>query len=181
LAPLGDQDYTRQPPAHGFNKEKTVESGNEHGRRFLRCHGNWVWYQPGTDGDFHGHFACRVVGRIPGPPANGWILQIEDATGTWSVQLRIDSEGALHVFAGPFAPPGKEPTPPARTINHPALRPHGQSNSLLVVVGGRQLELYVNDTAVLAAPLLLDQSLSSKVKVKLGFGSRSGWGSQAEF
>jgi serine/threonine protein kinase len=113
--------------------------------------------------------ACQIVGRVLGKPEARWTLNLVNPQNDNSIVLGIDSNGELHVG------PGKEQDASAITeqkpIRHPAIRPGQEFNTLLAILKGRRLAIYVNGWSV-CAPITLTHDLGS-VCPNLGLDSPS--------
>jgi hypothetical protein len=98
--------------------------------------------------------ACQVAGRVV--TAQGrWGLAITDGPPipkSPRTMITLNNQGVL------FVEDNKSESQP--TTTHPAIKKAGGQNTLLVVVCGRYLEVYVNGVAV-RDPLVLDRALSS--------------------
>jgi hypothetical protein len=120
--------------------------------------------------------ACRVVGRTRGRLAR-WGLSLLDRDGPGDggrVNVSIGNPGRLRVRSGGMPLPGLE------GVAHPAIkRGPNVSNTLLVVLRGRQLETYVNEVAV-CDPILLEHPISSP-RLALLCARGSPQGAVAEF
>ncbi len=122
-------------------------------------------------------FACRLVGQATGTKARWGLCFLERETeGEQQRRLiiAISNSGLLHVTSGSINKPIQEP------VAHSAIK-KGEKvfNMLLVVLRGRQLELYVNGVAV-CDPLLLERAIPS-ARLALDCNSTSSQGSSAEF
>jgi serine/threonine protein kinase/WD40 repeat protein len=103
------------------------------------------------------HFACEVTGRLVEGEAGLWGLVLEGGklrqvlreADANVVFIRFSGDGQLEVSLG------AERAGWPKTITHKAIKKKDDWNKLLVVVRGRQLELYVNSVAV-CDPLVVD-------------------------
>jgi hypothetical protein len=123
-----------------------------------------------------GDFACEVTARVSGP-LSAWIVGVGERPGFDAMRFRVLMLNGGRLALKAVAAEGSDPLDlldeAAKT--HPAINRGGQTrNTLLVVVRGRQLELYVNGVAV-ADPVLLSQTLPTPF-VALGAhaGARGG-------
>ena len=128
-----------------------------------------------------GDFACRLIGRARGEKTR-WgfaIITREESGETRRLTTWISDTGLLYLteFIGPAPGTHKTLLEPA---SHPAIK-SGEDvfNTLLVVLRGRQLEIYVNGVAV-CDPLLLERAITSP---RLALEGRGGTqkGGTAEF
>ena len=107
-----------------------------------------------------GDFACRLVGRARGEKTRwGFSLITREASGeTRRLSTWISDTGLLYITEN--TSPGTNKTL-REPVSHPAIK-SGEDvfNTLLVVLRGRQLEIYVNGTAV-CDPLLLERAIAS--------------------
>jgi serine/threonine protein kinase len=109
--------------------------------------GGWA-VCPISGGRRFSNFACEFVARVVTPDSDGWGCDVlkEREHG---LRISIDSYGQLHLL-----PLAAEKDPWAidhdtfKPIRHEAIKPYGEENTLLVVVRGRQVEVYVNGKAV---------------------------------
>jgi serine/threonine protein kinase len=150
-----------------------AELGYEHGVFSMKRPGGW-FVTTICEGNYHCNFACQVMGRIWGQPSGGWKLDIVDQDWRYGLHFQIDSNGVLH-FRHPWNRHRRD-AQPDETIKHPAIKPHFDYNTLLVIVRGRQVEIYVNDVAV-REPLLMERDLTPFLRMRLGLDA---WGQGAE-
>jgi serine/threonine protein kinase len=124
-------------------------------------------------------FACQVVGKSVGT-GSGWGLAIREHVGAKTVvraRVLITVSGQLHTSFD-SAEDG-EAKMDAETVSHPALQKGGPiRDRLLVVVRGRQMEIYVNGIAV-HDPILLERENAAPALALLCMGRQPG--TTAEF
>ena len=144
---IARDDFTN--PNSGWLGEKIpgVESQRLPGRFSIRGDA-WCkrWYgfpvPPFTEG------AVEIVGRVLGPPSDGWGIAIfKNDNNNRGVQIALNSEA--QVCIGPWVydgNPGRGPK--ATAIKSQAVKPGEEWNTLLVVVKGQMVTVYVNGTAV---------------------------------
>jgi predicted Ser/Thr protein kinase len=121
-----------------------------------------------------GDFACEVVGKVSGPNSR-WGLFISEA-GKPRFFVTLSAQGAVYMRPGTSAPRQLAST-------HPAIKKgakgKGVRNTLLIVVRGRYLEVYVNGKAV-CHPVVLDEATATAQISLLCAGGRTR-GADAEF
>jgi predicted Ser/Thr protein kinase len=128
-----------------------------------------------------GDFACRLIGRARGEKTRwGFAIITREASGeTHRLTTWISDTGLLYVteYIGPGVGTNKTLREP---VSHPAIK-SGEDvfNTLLVVLRGRQLEIYVNGVAV-CDPLFLERAISSPRLALEGRGGTQNGGT-AEF
>src|SRR5262249_49030848 len=113
--------------------------------------------------------ACLMVARAKDAQSGSAGLLLQTSGGGHGLVLRIDGEGVVFVTA--WDPSVKPPLTLITRIKHPAVRSAGEDNTLVAIVRGRMLELYVNGLAV-HDPLKLDQDLAFG-SLHLTMGSRN--------
>jgi hypothetical protein len=158
----------------GVHPRIAVERGYANGTYFLKATKRLSFFE--GRGDHFSEFACELAGRVKGPgPLISWGLHL--GNGAHGEQrrtliLRIGRDG-LHIAPGKGD--GEEvDMPAAEAVAHPAIWPAEEVNRLLVVLRGRQLEVYVNGVAV-CDPILVPADLSPAfVALFAQFGPRGG-------
>jgi hypothetical protein len=138
--------------------EKSYRDGK---MRLTTPDGPGAWWISNLPGDKrYSNFACELVGRVLRPRSEGWACVLNGEAGH-AARVSIDSDGALHVQTLRMAPTTTWPEtgPLNRTFLHRAIKPRGEANTLLCIVRGRQLELYVNGVAV-QSPITSDRDLA---------------------
>jgi predicted Ser/Thr protein kinase len=170
-------------PASGFptGPGPVGDKGYRNGRYFIEVQGPRLNYwhvalwraKPAPPG---GDFACQVVGRARGRLAR-WGLGIIDRERPGEAQrinVSIGNPGRLRVGSG------GQPLPGSEDVAHPAIKKGPNvSNTLLVVLRGRQLETYVNAVAV-CDPVLLEHAIPAPRLALLAAGATP-QGAVAEF
>jgi hypothetical protein len=104
-----------------------------------------------------GGIACQAVGRSAGRLARwGIVFGPGDRQATWRVWILLGNDGQLHILRGANPVVARE-----ASMSHPAIR-RGTNvlNTLLAVLRGRHVEVYVNGVAV-CDPILLDEEKPS--------------------
>jgi hypothetical protein len=170
LKPDFDAGYATHKPERF--QAGPVAGSHEGGKLVLRLpvNTNWSWYIGYDHIRCSADFACRIVGRITDPRSGGWELAIPGEVGRQTMFGRIDSAATLLFL--PTWDRLKDAQVPEQLIKHRAIRPHGETNTLLMVVHGRQVEVYVNGLAV-RDPFTLERGLLHR----LGFvPGASSWG-----
>ncbi len=170
-------------PASGFptGAGPRGDKGYRNGRYFIEVEGRRLMYwrvplrrAKGTPPE--GDLACQVVGRAQGRLAR-WGLGLMDRDAgpeAQRINVSIGNPGRLRVVSG-----GK-PLPGSEDVGHQAIhKGPNATNTLLVLLRGRQLEAYVNGVAV-CDPVLLGRSIPSPRLALLGAGG-SPQGAVAEF
>jgi WD40 repeat protein len=147
-------------PDSGFvvGKEEGLNRGYANGRYFIE-HLNAGFTSWAVPGDVPRAFACEVSGRVTRDPAHRWtLLIINRADDTTSLEVMLTGQGTVSV-----APTGFETQPfrgPAvGPVSVPWMKRGDAFNTLLVVVRGRVLEVYVNGKAPFD-PIVLDRDVT---------------------
>ncbi len=102
-----------------------------------------------------GDCACLCVGRARGGTDNIWGIEFNNPLRKLGVGVYLTGRGELRLHPtytqglGTFPPPYRDDLP------HPAIKPGEQWNTLLAVVRGRTVEVYVNGVAV-CEPMTVD-------------------------
>jgi hypothetical protein len=167
LATLTDDRFT--DPASGFPAGKIVDDvdrGYQGGHYFIHrpTRGTYLCPAPLPDRDREKHgrdFACRVAGKLTESPGS-WGVALRSPAGSVApvrAAVVIDEAGRLHIETGTDEEEKVTRLPP---VVYPRLKSGlAVENTLLVVVrGGRLLEVYVNGLAV-CAPLVLQRELTA--------------------
>ncbi len=167
LPPLTDDRFT--DAGSGFPAGKIVDGvdrGYKDGRYFIHRPTAGRYLCPATlpdrDREKHGRdLACRVDGKLFGSSA-GWGLSLANSPGSltpFRVSVVIDDKGRQHIETEVDNEETSKRLPP---IEHPALKGGLEAaNTLLVIVrGGRLLEVYANGVAV-CAPQVLERELAT--------------------
>jgi hypothetical protein len=184
VKPIFQDDFG--DPASGFPSGQQGQGGKhgyKSGKYFIDVPGRgaYYWMVPfnRATGGRLGDFACQLVGTAHGEGA-AWALSILDRQRTDKANrltLAITSAGRLQITEITGARPIQALRSP---VSHPAIkRGEDVANTLLVVLRGRQLELYVNDVAV-CDPLLLEHAIAAPALALEG-RCRSAAGGTAEF
>jgi hypothetical protein len=106
-----------------------------------------------------GDCAFRITGRVLNGPENGWALGLWTPDKKRHLAVRLRWDGAVEVGNLFWDDEGSQTT--AGPIQHRAIRPGGEFNTLLVVLrGGQALELYVNGEAI-SPPIQLERPLGA--------------------
>jgi hypothetical protein len=118
----------------------------------------------GKPGKMTGDFACQMTGKVTAQglvPASWGLYFIDSPNQNAVVRFRVmlGADGRLHFGRLPAELAVME-NPPELSIKHPAIHGAGGANTLLVVVRGRQAEVYVNGVAV-CDPILLTRDFTS--------------------
>jgi serine/threonine protein kinase len=93
---------------------------------------------------FKGDVACQVVGRVLSDRDLSWEVVLITQQTDRDVGVRLRRDGTVEV--GYFL---QGPRTIVGPIRHPAIRPGDEDNTVLVILrGGRTLEIYVNGAAV---------------------------------
>lgn len=148
-------------PESGFPRGVfgTGERDYENGRYFMRAPGGpsfHVWNVP------HAAFpncALQVKGRVLGQGTDTWGVRINNYPFHWLI-VSINNNGELCVEADDDVEPARGPT--AGPIKHPAIKANETFNTLLLIIRGRVMEIYVNDVAV-CEPVVSDRDLSPSI------------------
>lgn len=103
--------------------------------------------------------AFQVVARARGDKRDGWgVILIDPKDDTSGVGIRLSRDGRL-TFEGSYKAvqkfPGQRPEP----VRHAAIKTGDDDNTLLIVLRGRELEVYVNGVAV-CQPVQLDREFA---------------------
>lgn len=105
-------------------------------------------------------FACEVVGRLVGP-AEGWGIAFRRSDGgDQDLQVEFERIGGLRIV-------GKLDRPIIQDlVQHSALRPAREFNTVLVIVRGKQAEIYVNSVAI-CDPVILKEEITPAAPANL--------------
>ena len=107
--------------------------------------------------EFKGDVACQVVGRVLTERDAGWDVVLMTPNEDRDVAVRLRRDGTVEV--GNWVWGRQPPVTMVGPIRHRAIYSGDKENKLLVVLrGGRTLEVYVNDEAV-TRPIQLPQRL----------------------
>jgi hypothetical protein len=167
VKPLLDDDFS--DPKSGFqgaeDKGDGWKMGYEQGKYVihteLNAEGSWVaWSCPGR----FPSLACQVVARtVSQQGQDGWGLFLwnEDER---AVAVKLTRDGAVAVGRCP-AFSRYFPVHESGGISHQAIKPGGEFNTLLVVLRGQILQVYVNGVAV-CQPVVLPQD-TTPVRISL--------------
>jgi hypothetical protein len=123
-----------------------------HSRKLHRWH-CFSWHPRYASEDF----ACQVTGRVLAPGDAGWgvVLYAEPRERALAVRFRGDGMVEIGNAVWEDNDPYSLLTGP---LGHPAARRGNEANTLLILLrGGRSLEVYVNGSAV-SAPIRLQQA-----------------------
>jgi hypothetical protein len=109
------------------------------------------------------NFACQVVGRVRGQPEDGWGLTITDPDGH-GLCVRLTRAGTVQVERAPanLWPKQDHRNPAVGPLRLPAVKGGDELDTLLAVLHGRRLEVYVNSVAV-CEPIVLDRDFTPSV------------------
>jgi serine/threonine protein kinase len=138
--------------------------------------GHWIYASAVPRGPWD-QFACRVVGRLTNPAGYHWGINIADRNEKRGQRIAISGRGQLEVGPSPKAT-DTTPLPLIGPISHRAIKAGSEMNTLLVILRGRQLEVYVNEAAV-CDPILLERPIAPARLALTVFGK--GKGTTAEF
>jgi serine/threonine protein kinase len=129
-------------------------------------------------GERYTNLAAEAVGRFKGPGLAAWGMTLVGGTDEHPLLMVIRiGRKELHVFQRRSEAEVGDPVPD-ETIAHPALKPLDEFNRLLVILRGRQLEVYVNGVAA-CDPVLVPAALSpAQVRLSVHFPPKGG---EAEF
>jgi hypothetical protein len=168
---LFDEDFHSAKSASAFGPAKNAKAGKGTSwdyvdgkyRIVLRSgnRSNHLWpCGPLSD------FACQLTGHVMEPPSAEWGLTILPAGSEkeGGIDLVLNGKGQLEVKQSPNAGETflKAPVGP---VTHSAIRHGKESNTLLAILRGRHLEVFVNDAAV-CDPITLERDLAP-AKLKL--------------
>jgi hypothetical protein len=181
VLPVLDEDF-KDPANSRFGSHRDEAEGYdcrfETGRYVMRLFprprhpvSHWACFGPGvasTEGDF----ACQVVGRIMTGGDHFWALGLWTPAKDRHLTIRLRRNGAVEVGNLFWNKEGE--VKKVGPIRHRAIRPGNRDNTLLVVVrGGRRMEIYVNGAAV-SRSIQLEPPLGPRVCPGVGLWQRSG-------
>jgi hypothetical protein len=151
VRPFNAVDFSQVPALR--DEHHSIENGV-----MVMKQGVWrLWDNPTATS-----YAFEVVGRVVGGSAWGVILAREEADGfKGGLLFELDGQGRFRIDGAPFQH-DLNPTVKLPWTPHPAIRKGEGFNTLLVVLRGRQLEVYVNQRAV-CKPLTLDRDITPSV------------------
>jgi WD40 repeat protein/tRNA A-37 threonylcarbamoyl transferase component Bud32 len=148
-------------PNSGFviGKRDGVSCGYANGRYFIEHENARTFTSWTVPGNVPRAFACEVSGRVTKNPAQRWTLLLINRTDqTTSLQVTLTGQGTVSVV-----PTGYEIEPyrgPALgPVSVPWMKGGDAFNTLLVVLHGRVLEVYVNGKAPFD-PIVLDRDVT---------------------
>src|SRR5206468_6948876 len=95
-----------------------------------------------------GDCACQAVGRVLGDPENFWGIELNNAERKRGVGVYLNGRGQLRLHPTYTRFAGRFPEPHGDDIAHPTIKTGDGFNTLLAVVRGRQVEVYVNGVAI---------------------------------
>jgi formylglycine-generating enzyme required for sulfatase activity len=183
---LLSEDFNTPDPAWKQSSSEDIAAnhgaGFANGAWFVTSNGKaqYSWSVPGGPyPEIEVEFAVKVLGDGNPDPRGGGLIhlfsdmpgQVEDRTER-GIQLRINGAGQL-VLEPSFWTATTYPNGPWRgPINHPALKPAGQTNILKLRVHKRQLELFANGQPV-GDPIDFDWDLTP-ARLSLGADSWTG-------
>jgi len=114
----------------------------------------------------------QAVGRVVSPASAGWGLTISNHEEKRGIAVRVNYDGTLEVGPSP-AEFQKFRGPHVGPIHHSAIKHGSGFQSLLVVVRGRLVEVYVNGVAV-CNPIVVDRDFTPASAALAAFGREHG-------
>jgi hypothetical protein len=123
----------------------------------LRAHPGYWRYYVGVPQSPLGNLACQLVGRVSGSPGVVWGLRLGRVRQKRGVDIAVGNGGDLIIRPIKFAP--AERLPQSAALHSSALHLGSQWNTLLVILRGRLLEVYVNSVAV-GDPITLEEDVT---------------------
>jgi hypothetical protein len=173
IKPLTVYDFSDPKGPWGLRPSAgALSHGYANGGYFMKCPQGGSYFE--GRGDRHANFAAEVVGRFKGPTPTVWGLSLAGGTDEHPVLLTVRmGRKVLHVFEPRTEADAEEP-PPDRMANQITLKPLDDHNRLLVILRGRQLEVYLNGVAP-CDPVLAPAGLSpALVRLSVRFFQRGG-------
>ncbi|MDA1052928.1 MAG: serine/threonine protein kinase [Planctomycetota bacterium] len=148
------------------NDPNSTEFGYESGRYFIEppTTGLAVF---GTPWKRYSNFACQMVGRVAAPSSGLWGVAFLNSEHH-GIAITIDTEGRLQIGPDPFEVETFR-GPQIGPIEHVAIKSGNEFNTILVIIRGRQIEVYVNSVAVVQ-PFYLDRDITP-ASVRLRYGA----------
>ena len=144
-------------PESGFPRGPIGEGDHDYvsGRYILRIPGGpslQTWNFPHLP---FPNSALQVKARVLGQGTDSWGIRVNNYPFHWLI-VSINNKGELFVEPDDDVEPFRGPS--AGPIKHPAIKGDEQFNTLLLIVRGRVMEIYVNDVAV-CDPVVSDRDL----------------------
>ena len=154
-------EETFENPESGFPRGVVgiCERDYENGRYFIRTTGGpslFVWHCPQQPVP---NCALQITGRVVGLGSDSWGIRITNYPFHW-VTVSLNNDGELFVDPDDDVEPGRGPK--IGPVKHSAIKTNEKFNTLLLVIRGRVMEIYVNDVAV-CDPVVSDRDLSPSV------------------
>ena len=149
-------------PDSGFahnSKEDFGEASYADGKYFLKVPGNSyraAGNKRAVGNKESSNFACQMTGRLVEGGTGGWGMYIFAEGPRHGVAVTINSDSRLMIKPDPVDP-AKEPR--IGPIRHSAIKDARELNTLLVIVKGRRMAVYVNSVAV-CEPFLVDRDIT---------------------
>jgi hypothetical protein len=114
----------------------------------------WEWYVKVPSEPLPA-LACEVTGRVHEFRDTPWFLRVSDKELKRGIDIDVGNKGTLAIGPARFNEQ-PQPAPLVGPITSAALKRGNEFNSVLIVLRGRLLEVYVNNVAV-CNPILLDR------------------------
>jgi predicted Ser/Thr protein kinase len=156
-------------PASGFPRDRGADGrkGYRGGKYFIDVagRGRYLWLAPlrkAKPAPPAGDFACQVVGQVKGAHARWGLTLMTSAAEAQRRLLNVSLSSAGILYVGSLdGDVADKLISGVKMASHAAIKRGEQvDNTLLVVVRGRHLEIYVNGVAV-RQPILLERALPS--------------------
>jgi hypothetical protein len=164
IKPLFDDNFSNSKSGFVVKKEQpdknltmTLGYARDHYAMDFRMRtpafGAYVYYVPVPLGAVK-DFACQVVGRVSSAATGDWALRFGNEQQKRGTEIALGSKHEIAVWPTHFQIEGQKR--PLVALQSPVLKAGNQFNTLLIIVRGRLLEVYVNAVSV-SDPITLDQ------------------------
>jgi hypothetical protein len=147
-----------------FPNDKDKGHGYENGRYFIH---NGFWNQL-WKGSAPSYFACEVSARVTGPGTCGMQIQAKEKGG---IAVSLNNKGEFRI-EGIGTNASDSPTIKLPWTRHTAILEGDKFNTVLVIVRGREIEVYANRKA-LCGPVQLDRDITPSTVALASHGTKN--------
>jgi len=161
-------------PRSGFLRQRfpTTEFDYENGKYRIRLLEGTIVGVANIAKSKRSDMVYQVVGRVVSPASAGWGLTMSNHEEKRGIAVRVNYDGTLEVGPSP-AESQKFRGPHVGPIHHSAIKQGSGFQTLLVVVRGRLVEVYVNGVAV-CNPVVVDRDFTPALAALAAFGREHG-------
>jgi tetratricopeptide (TPR) repeat protein len=146
-------DPARGPFARSKQSKPDFDMVFEPGKYLFRLKMDGERWIAWGDPAHHPDLACEAVARLHGQANDAWGILLTGKPAGRALWVRLRGDGRVQVVRAPWA--AKDFVAPAVPLpNRVTTRPIGEFNTLLVILRGGRLEIYVNGAAA-CAPVAL--------------------------